>query len=38
MNEKNLDNFAISKEMFAWILNNIPEGSTIWNLGVEQGQ
>jgi len=37
MNEKNLDNFAISKEIFTWILNNIPEGSTILEFGSGTG-
>ena len=37
MNEKNLDDWAISKEMFTWILNNIPEGSTILEFGSGTG-
>ena len=32
-NKKNLDGWAIPIEAFKWILENIPKGSTILELG-----
>ena len=34
---KNLDNWAISVEMYEWICNNIPKGSTILEFGSGTG-
>ena len=36
-NEKNLDGWAIPIEAFKWILENIPKGSTILELGSGNG-
>ena len=33
MNEDNLNNFAISEEMYSWICDNIPFKSTILEFG-----
>lgn len=37
INYESFGGWAISKEMFEWIINNIPEGSTILELGSGEG-
>ena len=37
MKNKNLDNWAISQEMFDWIRENIPKGGTILEFGSGTG-
>ena len=37
MGKKNLNDWAISEEMFTWILNNIPKGKTILEFGSGTG-
>jgi hypothetical protein len=37
MNKSNLNNFAISEEMYAWLEENLPEGSTILEFGSGTG-
>lgn len=37
MNKSNLNDFAISEEMYAWLEENLPEGSTILEFGSGTG-
>ncbi|MDA9268266.1 hypothetical protein N9P60_00710 [bacterium] len=37
MNKTNLNNFAISEEMYIWLEENLPEGSTILEFGSGTG-